>query len=462
MMNLSTAAMALNVKLIGEDATFTSVGVDSRSIESGQLFVALKGDNFDGHDFVQQALQQGASGVLVTSEWYKNAGQKAMPALVVEDTYSALGELATYWRSQFNLPLIAITGSNGKTTVKEMLASILNLATHESNSVLATMGNFNNHIGLPLTLLKLNAQHRFAVIEMGMNHSGEIGYLTKVAKPSIAVITNAGNAHIGELGSLEAIAKAKSEIFDGLDLHGTAVINADDDFCGLWLALIEQHQIITYGLNNPALITAQYELQAQGSQLTIHSPAGTVDLYLHVAGEHNVRNALAATAVAFSMGIDLKVVAAGLERYEGVSGRLQHLTALKDALVIDDTYNANPASMKAAISVLAGHQGKKILVLGDMGELGETAKASHAEIGLFAKSAGIDALLAVGELSQGMVDAFGLGATHYQTKEKLIAALLQALAPNVVVLVKGSRFMAMEQIVNEIKLKNTMNKREAS
>jgi UDP-N-acetylmuramoyl-tripeptide--D-alanyl-D-alanine ligase len=461
MMLLSAAANAVQASLVGKDATFSSVGTDSRSVSKGQLFVALKGDNFDGHDFSAQAIAQGAAAVLVS---HMESGVE--PALVVNDTCLALGELAAYWRSKFDIPVAAITGSNGKTTVKEMLASILReafkTAGNQPEQVLATAGNLNNHIGLPLTLLKLTGQHRYAVIEMGMNHTGEIGYLTKIAKPTVAVINNAGSAHIGELGSFEAIASAKGEIFEGLASNGTAVINADDAFATVWIALAGNHKIITFGLENTADVSATYELQASMSKLEIHTLQGLVSVQLPTPGKHNVMNALAATAAALSMGVPLDMVAAGLESYAGVKGRLQPLIGLNGALVIDDTYNANPMSMKVAIDVLVAKSGKKLLVLGDMGELGENSAELHEEIGRYAKAAGVDALFTLGTLSVDMVSAFGAGANHYETPQALTSDLITQMAPDTNVLVKGSRFMAMERVVNQIVAKDGDNKnREA-
>lgn len=445
MMRLSEASTALKAQLIGTDAVFTSVGADSRKIVPGQLFVALKGEHFDGHEFAEQAIKQGAAGVLVSHQF---AG--AEPAIVVKDTYQALGELAAYWRSRFDIPVVAITGSNGKTTVKEMLASILRAAAKAPEAVLATQGNLNNHIGLPMTMLNLNAQHRYAVLEMGMNHSGEISYLTRLAKPTVALINNAGSAHIGELGSFEAIARAKGEIFEGLADDGIAVINVDDVFAPLWKTLIGQRKTISFGLKNAADVSANYELQADACALEIKTPQGPLSAVLPTPGLHNVMNALAATGAALAMGVKLSAIAEGLQSYAGVKGRLQHLKGINGALVIDDTYNANPLSMKAAIDVLIAKSGEKLLVLGDMGELGDDAAALHAEIGSYAKAAGVNALLTLGTLSQEMTTAFGVGAKHYASAEALASELAAKLKPTSVVLVKGSRFMAMERIVKEI------------
>jgi len=444
-MMLSMAANAMQAKLIGADAEFSSVGIDSRHVVPGQLFVALKGEHFDGHDFARQAIAEGATAVLVNHEILG-----VTPALVVNDTYQALGELAAYQRSQMNLPLVAITGSNGKTTVKEMLASILRAACQHPEQVLATQGNLNNHIGLPLTLLKLQPQHRYAVAEMGMNHSGEISYLSHIAKPNVAVINNAASAHIGELGSLQAIANAKAEIIDGLEADGVAVINADDDFAPLWKAAANGHKVISFGLKNKADVSAHYLLEASTSKLEIKIPQNVFKVNLPVSGLHNVSNALAATAAALALGITQTAIVQGLESYMGVPGRLQHLTGLNGALVIDDTYNANPGSMKAAIDVLMAQAGAKILVLGDMGEMGDGAEALHADIGHYAKASGINTLLTLGTLGAHISQAFGSGARHYESVEDLSADLLAHMTANGVVLVKGSRFMKMERIVKAI------------
>jgi UDP-N-acetylmuramoyl-tripeptide--D-alanyl-D-alanine ligase len=450
MMLLSEATKAMQATLLGADVAFNSVGTDSRNVTKGQLFVALQGDNFDGHRFATQAIAQGAAAVLISD---KNLN--VQPAILVDDTCQSLGELAAYWRSKFSIPLAAVTGSNGKTTVKEMLASILSAACDQPNEVLATVGNLNNHIGLPLTLLKLNAQHRYAVAEMGMNHAGEISYLSKIGKPTVALINNAGNAHIGELGSLEAIARAKGEIFEGLAADGTAVINADDVFVPLWLSLIGQRKIVTFGLKNKADVTAQYQLHASASDIEISTPQGEVNVSLPSPGLPNVMNALAATATALAMGASLQAVASGLESYAGVKGRLQQKSGLNGALVIDDTYNANPMSMKVAIDVLMAMPGEKVLVLGDMGELGDDAAEMHAEIGSYAKASGIKNLFVLGDMSVEAAKAFGAGAKHYVTPQGLVTELLTQMKQGTNVLVKGSRFMAMERVVNEIVIKNS-------
>ena len=442
MMRLSEIAKATGGRVIGEDVLVHSVGTDSRKLEAGQLFIALKGERFDGHDYAESILSQGAAAVLIS----RDVG--VAPAVLVEDTRLALGRLAAWWRAKFFIPVAAITGSNGKTSVKEMLAAILRVAAGADDTVLATQGNLNNDIGLPLTLLRLRDHHRYAVVEMGMNHAGEISYLTRIGRPDVALINNATSAHLGGLGSVEGVAKAKGEIFEGLANGGVAVINADDAYAGLWQSLAGQHRIVRFGLHTGAEVTAAYTLYADGSDLQLHTPDGERALRLPVPGLHNVRNALAATAVALSMGVPLDAVAEGLAGFAGVKGRLQRRPGRHGALLLDDTYNANPASMRAAIDVLARQTGKRLLVMGDMGELGENEAALHAELGAYAKAARVDGLYALGRLSIKAVEAYGHGASHHDAVESLAEALLPELDAGTTVLVKGSRFMRMERVID--------------
>lgn len=445
MMKLSEAAVATGGAVIGEDVLFTSVSNDSRGDKAGQLFVAMRGERVDGHDFALSAIEHGAAAAMIS-----HAVPGLPSALLVQDTRRALGDLAAWWRKKFDIPLAAITGSNGKTTVKEMLAAILRAAAGGEDKVLATVGNLNNDIGLPLTLLKLRAQHRYAVAEMGMNHFGEISYLTGLARPTVALVNNATTAHLGGLGSVAGIAQAKGEIFEGLSADGIAIINADDHFAGYWKSLAAGKRILTFGVEQPADVSASFSLQAEYSDLQLKTPLGAASLRLPVAGRHNVCNALAATATAIAMGMPLSHVVEGLAGFGGVKGRLQRKAGIGGAVVIDDTYNANPASMKAAIDVLAAREGKKLLVLGDMGELGDDAAAMHAEIGAYARAAGMDALYTLGELSAEMVKAFGAGAERHESPEALAAAISAAMHEGVNVLVKGSRFMRMERVVELI------------
>lgn len=448
-MLLSEVANAVNGQLLGADIELQSVGTDSRNIVKNQLFIAIKGEHFDGNTFASDAIKQGAAAALVN-----DANTQARPALVVKDTRLALGALAKHWRNQFALPLVAVTGSNGKTTVKEMIVAILKAA---NKNVLATQGNLNNDIGMPMTLLSLNNKHDVAVIEMGMSHLGEIDYLTCIAQPTIALINNAGTAHIGELGSRDNIAKAKGEIFAGLSNDGIALINADDDHADYWKSLNVGKKIITFGLNRPADISAVFVEKDDLSEVQLSTPSGSVSFNLAVLGKHNISNALAASAAAVTLGVTNADIVRGLSGMQAVYGRLQRKAGFNGAVLIDDTYNANPDSMRAAINVLAGQkstqQTSTIFVMGDMGELGENAPQMHAEVGLYAKQKGIQQFFTFGDLSAKASQAFGTqdgGAQHFSSLESLVDALKAKMKQGVAVLVKGSRFMKMERVVREI------------
>jgi UDP-N-acetylmuramoyl-tripeptide--D-alanyl-D-alanine ligase len=468
MMRLSQIVQALDAQLIGPDVAFSSVTTDSRKIQQGDLFIALRGEKFDGYDYVAASLQSGAAAAMVNQDsgfgiqdsvsrsveqGVENLLSPCIPnpassILVVKDTRIALGKLAAFWRAQFDIPLVAITGSNGKTTVKEMLASILAAATGSVESVLATQGNFNNDIGMPLTLLRMNAGHRYAVIEMGMNHHGEIDYLTRLAQPQVALVNNASGAHLQGLGSVEGVARAKGEIFAGLGRDGIAVINADDAHVALWRDLAGTHQVLDFALHHAAAVQGVWTAQGYGGVLQARTPIGELRVVLQVPGEHNARNALAAATAAIALQIPLPVIALGLENFGGVSGRLQRKQTPDGATVIDDTYNANPASMQAALEVLAHAQGKRVFVLGDMGELGDGAAQFHRDIGSAARKLGIEKVYALGELSAGAVSEFGAGAQHFASVAALCAALDKELDARTTVLVKGSRFMKMERVVS--------------
>ncbi len=454
MMRLTEAAQAIDASTHGADVTFSSVSTDTRTLQHGALFVALRGDRFDGHDFVRQALENGASAALVDKDFKPSAAGLAAdaPLLVVADSRLGLGHLAAVWRNRFDIPLIAITGSNGKTTVKEMLAAIFVAATGDTESVLATQGNLNNDIGMPLMLLRLRARHRYAVIEMGMNHLGEIDYLTRLATPTVALVNNAQTAHVGELGSVENIARAKGEIFVGLRPGGIAVINADDAFAPMWRTLNSEREIIDFGLDNSAQVTGRYELLTASARLEIKFPQETIQTHLQVPGLHNVRNALAASAAALAVNVESQAIAKGLNHFKGVKGRLQTKAVLHGATLIDDSYNANPGSVCAAIEVLAQAPGEKILVLGDMGELGVDGVQLHAEIGRYAHEKGIDAVFCLGDLSRHTAQAFGVGAWHFERIQELLADLENRLSPTTTVLVKGSRFMEMERVVRSFEI----------
>lgn len=450
MMHVAEAAFALGVEHRGGNPRFTSVGTDSRAIRAGQLFIALRGQRFDAHEYLAAARDAGAVAAMVDVQGVALAPAD-MPLIVVNNTHQGLTQLAYAWRSRFTGPLVALTGSSGKTTVKEMLAAILREV--HGDHVLATRGNLNNDIGVPLTLLELRAHHRCAAIEMGMNHAGEIRALTKLARPDVALINNAGRAHIEHLGSTEAIARAKGEIFEGLSEAGIAVFNADDAYASLWQEIVNKNKCLRFGLERPADVTARYELRALDSTLHLTSPAGTITATLNAPGLHNVRNALAASAAAIALQTPLSAIAAGLAKYGGVKGRLQRKTLPGGVTLIDDTYNANPESIRAAIDVLARAGKPRLLVLGDMGELGGHAAACHTEVGVHARAAGIESLYALGEMSAHTVAAFGAGARHFSDADALVEQLRTVLSPGVAgtaVLVKGSRFMKMERVVDAL------------
>jgi UDP-N-acetylmuramoyl-tripeptide--D-alanyl-D-alanine ligase len=451
MMRLARVATDLGAKLVGADAEFIGVCSDSRKLMKGDLFVAIRGDRFDGFEFVAQAKKLGAVAAMVNADSLdeKDHGSRhELPLLVVDDTRLALGRLAESWRAGFDIPLVAVTGSNGKTTVKEMLASILRVAAGSDAAVLATTGNLNNDIGLPHTLLQLNAEHRYAVVEMGMNHAGEIDYLTRIAAPTVALINNASSAHLAGLGTVEAVARAKGEILSGLCASGTAIINGDDAAAPLWRTLAGAHELIEFGLNENADVSGNWQWQPDGMTLRVSVPQGLFTARLHVPGKHNAYNALAATAAAVALNIPLETIALGLEKFSGVSGRLQRKSGILGATLIDDTYNANPQSFRAAIDVLAKASGKRLLVLGDMGELGDHAAGMHAEIGIAARQAGIDKLYALGEMSARTIREFGAGGRHFEQIEELQSEVAREMDANTTVLVKGSRFMKMERVVD--------------
>ena len=455
MMMMQEAAQAIRANWHGEDVYFTGVSTDSRTVKQGDLFVALTGENFDGHDYIAGAIEKGAVAVMTG---YQKVTME-IPTIQVEDTRLGLGQLAAYWRGRFKMPLVAVTGSNGKTTVKEMIASILCVSVNETDGneefsaqVLATKGNLNNEIGVPQMLFLLREQHRYAVIEMGMNHLGEIAYLTQMAKPTVAVVTNAGEAHIEGLGSIEQVARAKGEIFEGLDQQGVAIINADDTYASLWEELVNNRCVVEFGLNKNAQIHADYQLDGLQTKMTIHFPGSSEEVVLKIPGRHNVTNALAAASAAVGLGINTGTIAAGLAKFTGVKGRLQKKQGKNNALLIDDSYNANPASVRAALSVLADAIGKRYLVLGDMGELGESAADFHRKIGREARQAGLCGLLTLGKLSAYAAAEYGEGARHFESMQALLAEIENLLASDVTMLVKGSRFMQMEKVIKQFEI----------
>jgi UDP-N-acetylmuramoyl-tripeptide--D-alanyl-D-alanine ligase len=448
MMDLLGATRATAGKLTGDNLTFDGISIDSRTIAAGDLFVALRGERFDGHEYVAAAQARGAIAAVVAADAAETLRALALPLIEVADTRLSLGALAADWRSRFTLPVIAVTGSNGKTTTKEMIASILQAAF--ADAVLATRGNYNNDIGLPLTLLGLNAHHRAAIIEMGMNRPGEIAYLAGIARPGVAVVTNAQRAHLAGMGSLAAIASEKGGIYSGLDEQGVAVFNADDPWADLWRGQCRGLRTMTFGFEQPADVRGQVCLHGLESRLTICAADGQCEVLLALPGLHNARNALAAATATLAAGVPLAAVEAGLINFRGLKGRLQRRLALHGAVLLDDTYNANPDSVRAGIDVLAATIGRKILVLGDMGEIGEMSAQFHDEIGGYAKSQGIDRLLTLGEASALAAHNFAAGGQHYCHIDQLIDDLSGELTPQTTVLVKGSRFMRMERVADAI------------
>jgi len=446
---LKNAAAVLGVSC-ADDAVFQRVRTDSRTLQAGDLFVALKGPNFDGHDHVEQAQHKGAVGAVVSTKQDIEFAQ-----LEVKDTRLALAQLAKARRAAFKGKVVGLTGSNGKTTVKEMIAAIL----RESGKVLATKGNLNNDIGVPLTLLELEGDEAFAVIEMGANHPGEIAFLTDTTKPDVALITNAGAAHLEGFGSIEGVARAKGEIYSGLTKNGKAIVNLDDKYSGYWESIVTAYEIIGFALENKeALITASNIREIDGiNHFTIKTPNGECEVSLNFPGEHNVQNALAATSIAYALNVDLDKVKIGLQSLLPVKGRLNFIAGRNGCLVIDDTYNANRDSMKAAIDVLAKESRRKIAVLGDLFESGENANELHAEIGVYAHEKGIDEFYGLGELSKNATDAFNASnnalngeGKHFLDKDQLTQQLQQKLDENIAILIKGSRGMRMEEVVEKL------------
>ncbi|MBS1210787.1 MAG: UDP-N-acetylmuramoylalanyl-D-glutamyl-2,6-diaminopimelate/D-alanyl-D-alanyl ligase [Proteobacteria bacterium] len=450
MMFLQEAAQATNGLLSGADVEFFSVSTDTREDLHGKLFVALRGERFDAHEFLAQAAAQGAVAALVDTRENLQA-PAGLPLLKVTDTRLALGALARHWRTKFAIPLIGVTGSNGKTTVKEMCASILRVWLGD-DAVLATQGNLNNDIGLPQMLLRLRADHRAAVIEMGMNHPGEITYLAALARPTVAIVTNAQRAHLEGMGGLLAVAAEKGEIYRAMGADGVAIINVDDEHAAYWYANHGVAEALSFGLAHAADVSAECVAQGLGSLVRLRTPQGEAEFVLPVPGLHNVRNALGAAAVTLAAGAPLDAVVRGLSHFVGAKGRLQRKPAFAGAVLLDDTYNANPDSVRAGIDVLASTPGSKLLVLGDMGEIGEMSAQYHDEVGGYAKSAGVDRLFALGEQSRLAARNFGSGGEHFESVEALVDAVKLALGPDAVVLVKGSRFMRMERVAEALAL----------
>lgn len=428
----------------------SGVSIDTRTLSAGNIFVAIQGENFDGHDFIDVAIKNGAA-MIIASQSSKKTDKMGCPILIVQDTIQALGELARFHRMNFDLPIIAITGSNGKTTVKTMVGSIFS----QNGVPLVTQGNFNNEIGLPLTLLQLKKEHEVAILEMGSRHIGDIQYLCKLAKPTISLVNNVMPAHLECFGSLEGVAKAKGEIYEALSPQGFAILNTDTLCLEYFKTIISQSQknVISFGLdarNNPDITAKNIEFSNQSIRFILVTPLGEIAIVCPTVGQHNVLNALAASSIALAAGLGLEDIAKGLAQFSSVNGRLQQSKTPVGVALIDDTYNANPGSFEAAIEVLARASGSKILVMGDMGELGENASLLHEHIGQYARDKGIDRLFAVGQLCEYAVKGFGVGAQLYENKSMLIKALENFLDQNMTCLIKGSRSAKMEMVVQAL------------
>lgn len=436
-MQTAYAARLLACEAPAAGAEFAGITTDSRQVRPGMLFAALGGQTFDGHDFVDMALEKGAAAVMASRPLATR-----LPLLLVDDVVRGLGVLAADWRRQCGSLVVGITGSNGKTTVKEMVASVLGQET----GVLATKGNFNNELGLPLTLFQLEPSHAYAVVEMGASNPGDIAYLAGIAQPQVGVITNIGPAHLQGFINEEGVARAKGELYAALPQDGTAVINAAEPWVELWLGMNRAGSTVFFNADNGSGIS----LGGTAQSPVIRTPAAEFSLRLSLPGRHNLSNAMAATAACLALGVEPEAIKAGLELVKPVPGRLNLVPAQAGWTVIDDTYNANPASLYAALQVLTAQHGEPWLVLGDMAELGSNSRKMHAELGDAARSLGVKRLFAVGRASTATVDAFGAMASHFESREALIEALRSELRPGVACLVKGSRSMGMENVVSAI------------
>jgi UDP-N-acetylmuramoyl-tripeptide--D-alanyl-D-alanine ligase len=443
---LKDAARVVGGELIGEDRPFGCVSTDSRTLKPGSLFVALRGPNFDGSAFVQAAAAQGAIGALV-----ERAASVALPQIVVPDSLRALQALAKNWRADFTLPVVAIAGSNGKTTAKEMTAAVLSRV----GLCMATHGNLNNHIGVPVTLMRLEPSHRSAVIEMGANRVGDVAQLMSIAEPTVGLITNAGAEHLEGFGNLDGVAKGEGETVSSLKADGTAIINADDAYAGYWRANSGAKHVITFGVHHDADFAARNIFQGIergefATRFTLVCPMGERAVMLKAGGAHNIGNALAAAAAASAAGASLEDIALGLADFRAVSGRLQLKAGTRGSWIIDDSYNANPSSVRAGLEVLRTLTGATWLVLGDMAELGESSQDSHAHIGSYAHDCGVKRLFAVGPLSSRAVETFGPGGEWFADSDSLTRRLQAELSPGVTVLIKGSRINRLERVVQAL------------
>jgi len=450
-MTLSDAAENMNGVLHGEDRSFEGVSTDTRTLRGGELFFALQGPNFDGCDYVGIARQNGAAGAVVPRPVADDIAQ-----ITVEDTRQALGRFAAAWRDGQEATVIGVTGSNGKTTLKELI----NACLQQQAPTLATQGNLNNDIGMPLMLTRIAAEHRYAVLEMGANHAGEIAYLTSLAKPDVVVITNAAAAHLEGFGSVEGVSRAKGEILQGEDRPSVAVLNADDKYFDYWSSLVTDVRTLSFGFSPDADVRAEdIETGIEHSRFTLCLPGEQVSIRLPLAGIHNVRNACAAAAVAHALGTGADAVRTALEGVSPVSGRLQPLRGSNGATLFDDTYNANPLSVMVAAEFLAQLSGKSWLVLGDMKELGDDAAAMHREVGEAVRQRGIDRLFGLGELSRNTVEGFGEHGSWFGSIDALVDELSATLTDSVNLLVKGSRSMRMERVVDALREVDDMRRK---
>ncbi len=444
-MTLSALNSVLKGQPSGPDVSFQRVSTDTRTLRAGDLYVALVGESFDGNEFTAQAFQKGACGAVVNE-----IVEGGKPQLRVADTTVALGEIARQNRLQSQARVIAVTGSQGKTTVKEMIGCILGV----NHPVLVTRANFNNHVGVPLTLLELEAQHERAVIELGASGPGEIAYTVKMVMPQVAVITNAAATHIEGFGDLQGVVRTKGEIIDGLPADGVVILNADDANLQAWIDRAAGRRVMTFGMNQASadyFATGIRSAAGAGSVFTLHTPSGSISISIALLGLHNVVNALAAAAATMAAGCSLEEVSAGLERVKAVPGRMNILSGVGGAVLIDDSYNASPSSFHAAIDALAAYVGHRILVAGDMAELGSQSEAAHAEVGAYARAQGIDSLWSSGTLSALASQSFGSGGRHFDSQKELVEQALTVFRPGVIALVKGSRSAAMDKVVEQLK-----------
>lgn len=448
---LVNAAAVMDGRLLGDDGRFTGVGTDTRSLQPAQLFFALQGPNFDGAAFLDQAGKLGAAGAVVPSPV-----EARIPLIQVTDTRRALGQLAAAWRRRLPVTLIGLTGSNGKTTLKALIASCLSTVA----ATTATRGNLNNDIGVPLTLAAIAPEHRFAVVEMGANHAGEIAWLTSLAEPEVVVISNAAPAHLEGFGSIEGVARAKGEILQGAVRPKRAVLNADDGYFSLWKSMAADLEVTTFGFGESADACAvRVETIESGSAFTLRLHGRELEVVLQLPGRHNVLNACAAAAVASAVGVGDDSIVQGLEAAEPVAGRLNPLPAAGGATLYDDSYNANPASVVAAAEFIAAKHGENWLVLADMGELGAETERLHGQVGESARKAGVSRLYATGPLMRHAVDAFGKDGVWFDSVEALVDALRRSLTSEVNLLVKGSRAMHMERVVHALRSDNPERRR---